>query len=132
MKKSFVFGLQSSVFAIFSLVFCLFVSGCALFLIGGGVAGGLALSKDRARMQEDVTYNRAWAVTRKVIDSMGVIIAEDKTAGKIQALVQEAKVVARIKRITKKATQIDIKARKNLMPNIDLAVDISNKIMDKL
>jgi hypothetical protein len=110
--------------------FCLY--GCAALLIGGGVAGGIAISKDTAQLEIDSSFEHAWDVIYSTVDDMGLIGLRDKKAGRIEADVQNSKVIVQLKRITAKAVRIKVSARKNLFPNIDLAIDIINRIHDKL
>ena len=106
--------------------------GCAVLLIGAGVAGGVAISRDTAKLEIDTSFNRAWKVTYSIIDRMGQINLQDKQAGEIQATVKESSITAQITQITSKSVRIEIKARKNLLPNMDLSVEIINKINNRL
>lgn len=120
------------------LAFCMVASsftmyGCAAILIGAGVAGGVAISEDTAKLEADTSYNRAWTITYDTIKKMGGTISiQDKTAGKIEAIVQEAKIDAKVVPITSQAVRIEVKARKNMLPNMDLAMNIINRINSKL
>lgn len=114
---------------------CLFplaaFSGCAAVLIGAGVAGGVAISEDTAKLESDTSYTRAWKVTYDTLKEMGAINSQDKDAGKIEANVQDSKIEARVIPVTSKTVRIEVKARKNLLPNMDLAMTIVNKIHSK-
>lgn len=118
------------------ILFGIFLSvsawGCAALLIGGGLAGGLAISEDTVRLERDTNLNRAWEVTVKVLEEKGRIELQDKKAGKIEADIRDSKVTVRIDKITASAVRIQIKARKNLFPNIDLATEIINSINSRL
>lgn len=107
-------------------------SGCAAVLIGGGIAGGIAVSRDTAEIVKDASYNKAWDVTHKTLDEMGAINLEDKKAGKIEANVKDSKITAQVTQLTPKSVKVAIKSRKNMFPNVDLAVEIVNKINGKL
>ncbi|MDD5085709.1 MAG: DUF3568 family protein [Candidatus Omnitrophica bacterium] len=107
-------------------------SGCAAVLIGGGIAGGIAVSKDTAEIVKDTSCNKAWDVTHKTLDEMGVINLEDKKAGKIEANVKDSKITAQVTQLTPKSVKVTVKARKNMFPNVDLAMEIVNKINNKL
>lgn len=111
-----------------SLALC----GCAVLLLGGGVAGGIAISKDTAKLEKDMNFNHAWKTTYKVIDDMGIIESHDKDAGKIEAEVNNSNVTARVTQVTSKSVRIEVKSRKALFPNLDLAMEITNKINNKL
>ena len=107
------------------------VYGCAAVLIGAGVAGGVAISEDTAKLEVDTSYGRAWKVTYDTIHSMGAINTQDKDSGKIEANVQDTRIEAKIIPLTPQAVRIEIKARKNLLPNMDLAMRIINRINSK-
>jgi hypothetical protein len=118
-----------------SLILGLFVvscSGCAALLVGAGVAGGVAISKDTARLDKDKNFDTAWSVTYKTLKEMGDITLQDKHTGKIEATIQEAKVIASIKTLTQKTTRIEIKSRKNLLPCMELAIEIINTLNQRL
>ena len=107
------------------------VYGCAAILIGAGVAGGVAISEDTAKLEVDTSYGRAWKVTYDAIKSMGAVNSQDKDSGKIEANVQDTKIDAKVIPLTPQTVRIEIKARKNLLPNMDLAMRIVNKINSK-
>lgn len=115
-----------SVFA--SLALC----GCAVLLLGGGIAGGIAISKDTAKLEKEVNFNHAWKTTYDVIADMGTIESSNKDAGKIEAKVRSSNVTAHIIQVTPKSVRIEIKSRKAMFPNLDLAMEITNKINSKL
>lgn len=107
--------------------------GCALLLIGGGVAGGVAVSKDTVELNIDRNYSSVWSVTLDEFKrAKGTITLQDKEAGKIEASIEDSKVESQLKQLTPKTVQLQIKARKNLFPNIELASRLSNKISNRL
>ena len=106
-------------------------AGCAAVLIGAGVAGGVAISEDTAKLEVDTNYSRAWKVAYNTIKEMGIVKVQDKDAGKIEATVQESAVEAKVIPLTSRTVRIQVKARKNLLPNMDLAMMIINKINSK-
>jgi hypothetical protein len=113
-------------FAMICLLACLgLFSGCAAVLIGAGVAGGVAISDDTVKTNIDSSFNTVWSKSISVIKNMGTIISEDKLKGKAEAAVDSAHVWITVKKLTARATELRVKARKNLLPNIDLAHKIS-------
>lgn len=119
------------------LVFVLLISlpllsGCVAVLVGAGVAGGIAASQDKGQLQVDCNFDRAFKTTHVALDRMGIINSEDKSSGSIEATLQESHVIARVVSVTAHSTRIEIKARKNLLPNIDLANKIINDINNRL
>lgn len=119
---------------VLSLSVILLLYGCAAVLIGTGVAGGIAISEDTVKLEKSTSVAHAYAVTYSTLERMGVIILENKYAGRIEAEVQNSKVTAQIESLTPKTIRIKITARKdfNLIPNIDLAMEIINRINNRL
>jgi len=113
-------------------VFVVSCSGCAALLAGAGVAGGVAISKDTARLDKDKDFETAWDVTFKTLKEMGDITRQDKQTGRIEATIQETAVTASIKKLTEKTTRIEIKSRKNLLPYRELAIEIINTLNQRL
>ena len=121
---------------LFLIVSCLLsvvlFSGCVAIILGAGVAGGIAISQDTIRLQSNTNRDRAFNVTHQTLDRMGIINKEDPKAGTIESTVEDSHVVARIIPVTKNSMRIEIKARKNLLPNMDLASKIVNDINSRL
>lgn len=69
---------------------CIFAS-CAAVLIGAGVAGGMELGEDSARIARDVPFNSAYSTAYKTLQEMGVITLENKYTGRIEAEVRDSK-----------------------------------------
>lgn len=109
-------------------------SSCALFLVGGGIAGGIAISEDTIEGNVDKSLDPVWNAAREVIMSEGFIRIEDKPHGIIEAEVRKSQVNLDIRKITEKTVRIQVKARKGykLIPDLDLANDLYNKINAKL
>ena len=107
-------------------------SSCTFLLIGAGVAGGMAISKDTAKLDTDRNFDQAWSASSYVIKKLGVITFEDRKAGIFEANIRDAKVNAIITQITPKSTHIEIKSRKNMLPQIELSNELVMKIQDKL
>jgi hypothetical protein len=108
------------------------LSGCIAILLGAGVAGGIVISQDTIRLQYDTNFDRAYRATHDALDKMGIINAEDKKAGTIVATIQDSHINARVIPVTSNAIRIEVKARKNLLPNLDLASKIINDINNRL
>ncbi len=109
------------------------LSGCAAVLIGGGVAGGIAIAKDTVELNLDKRYDTVWAVCLKEISAMGgTVTLRDKQAGTIQATIRETNLELTLTRLTPQTVQTRIKARKNLFPDIETATALSNRISARL
>ena len=115
------------------LPFFLF-SGCALFLLGAGAAGGVAISKDTIEGHFDRKADSVWNATREVLRQEGFIRLEDRAHGAFDAEVRKSEVKVEITSVSEKTVRVRVKARKGykLLPNIDLANELYNKIYQKI
>ena len=110
------------------------LSGCAIFLLGAGVGGGIAISKDTLQGTWDKSKDRVWSASREVMMQEGFIRLEDKLHGHIDGEVRKSQVEIQITQISQKTVQIRVKARKGykLLPDMDVANDLYNKIYQKI
>ncbi len=112
------------------------VTGCIPLLVTGGLAGGIVLSVDTARIDLDTTIDRAWEVTYQVLESKGEILSEDSAEGVIRARIQETSVIAYVARVTydsgDTSVWVDISARRKALPHIDMAFEIINEIQGRI
>lgn len=118
-----------------SLISCLFFfSGCALFLVGAGVGGGIAISRDTVEGHFDKSLDQVWKASREVMMQEGFIRLEDKMRGRIEGEAEKSEVKIEISQVSERTIRVRVKARKSfkLVPNIDLANKIYNKIFKKL
>ena len=115
------------------LPFFLF-SGCALFILGAGAVGGVAISKDTIEGHFDQKVDSVWNAAREVLRQEGFIRLEDRAHGQFDAEVQKSEVKVEIKPVSEKTVRIRVKARKGykLLPNPDLANELYNKIYQKI
>ena len=109
------------------------IQGCAALLIGtAGVIGGVAISEDTVQSEIDAGYDQVWNVTLNEIEKMaGKVTLKDKVTGLMEAKVRASNVHIQIDRITEKTVRLKVKARKNYLPNIKLAHEISARILRK-
>ena len=115
------------------LIVALGLSGCAAFLVGAGIAGGYAISRDTVRnifdLPKDVVYDRSLVVAKE----MGVVTLDDRLHGKITAEVQDVNVTITVKPLTKKSVQLIVRGRNDfLMPKVDVAQAVYTKIIEQL
>lgn len=110
-------------------ILLLTVNSCAAVLVGAGAAGAIVVSRDEVSTYIDSDLYSAWARALEVLGEMGAITDTDKKSGVIRALINDSKVVCIIEEVTNKTVKLRVKARKNLLPNIDLAHLIAAKIL---
>jgi hypothetical protein len=116
-------------FFIFFLIFT--TSGCAAVLLGAGVIGGMAISDDTVQSYVDKNFNSLWKISLDILGKMGSVTERDKDKGIIKAVVEKSNVTVKLEVITEKTTRLKVSARKirKLLPNIDLATKINNRIV---
>ena len=117
------------------LAFSLFLySGCALFLIGAGVAGGIAISEDEIEGAVEKPFDRAYQASREVFVKEGFIKQEDRPHGTMEGEVGKSDVKITVSQATEKSVKIRVKARKDykVVPDLNLANELYNQINQKL
>ena len=115
----------------FLAVASLGLNGCALLLISAGAAGGYAISKDSVKNDFDLPQDRVFHQSLAVAKSMGHVTVEDRAHGIIRANINDAIVTITVKQLTKKTVELKVKAR-NVMPKVEVAQEVYNKISQRL
>lgn len=111
----------------------LVLSGCAPLLIGAGVAGGYAISKDSIKNYFDLPSSQVFQASRGAIGEIGLVTVEDERRGLIKAVVEGANVTITVKRISERSVELKVRARNDLlMPKIDVAQTVYNRILARL
>lgn len=122
-------NLKKGLVSTFLLLFAL--NGCTAVLIGAGAAGGVALSNDEVSTFIDTDSQTIFDRSQDVLIEMGQITQINKNAGIIRVDIGDSKVICIIEVVTEKTVKLRVKARKNCLPNVDLAHIISTKIMKR-
>jgi hypothetical protein len=123
---------RASLIVGYLLLTIVLVSGCVPILLGAGVAGGIMVTKDSVQLQYDTDLAKAWKAVHSAFDRMGIINVQDEKGGTIDGTIQESHVTARITPVTTSSVKIEVKARKNLLPDMDLANKVINDINNRL
>jgi hypothetical protein len=108
------------------------LSGCAALLIGAGAAGGYAISKDSVTNHFDLPASHLFRLSRDVVEQVGLITVEDERRGLIKATVEGADVTVTVKPVSPKTVALKVRARQMLLPKIDVAQTLYNRILDRL
>ncbi|MBU2541334.1 MAG: DUF3568 family protein [Candidatus Omnitrophica bacterium] len=110
----------------------LLLTGCSVALVGAGAAGTLVVSADGVTSYFDTDVSGLWQVAFNVLEESGDILKSSKASASIQAKVSGSLVRVRVEEVTDKTVKLTVKARKNLLPKVELAHDITNKISERL
>ena len=108
-------------------------SGCAVFLLGAGAAGGYAVSKDSISNRFELPRSHVYRVSREVLSDLGLVTVEDERRGLLEAVVEGTNVTITVKTVSEKAVELKVKARDNLFfPRITIAQTVYNRIAGSL
>lgn len=97
------------------------LSGCAPLLIASGAVAGYAASRDSVTVDLDQPWERVWRVCREETQRMGRLKKEDPRKGRMDARIEKSDVVVTLKPLTESTVRVNIRARKNLLPKLDVA-----------
>ncbi len=107
------------------------LTGCFALLAGGAI--GYEVSADSVKAQFDSSYEKAYKVSLDVANAMvGTIDMTDETAGWIKSESEGNNVAIHIVKLTDKAVEITVSARKYATPRVQFARNILAKISKKL
>ena len=95
--------------------------GCAPMLIATGAAAGYAISRDSMVFMLEKPWMEIWQASLDEVKAQGLLKQEDVRRGRISALVQDADVSITLKQLTPSTVRVTVRARKNLLPKIDIA-----------
>lgn len=108
-------------------------SGCAALLVGAGLAGGYAISKDSVRNQFDLSKETVYQQSVAIAKDMGFVSLEDPQRGEIHLKIGDANVTITVRPLTRRSTELKVRARNAfMMPEIEVAQQVYNKIVEKL
>ena len=108
------------------------LSGCAIFLVSAGAAAGYAVSRDSVRNTFDLPKTMIFNESLSTMRQMGQVLLQDPAAGEIKGKIGGTSVWITVKPLTKQAVQLRVKARNSFfMPNVDVAEEVYNKIIEK-
>ena len=108
------------------------VGGCAAVLVGTGVLGGLAVSDDTVQTTLDRRPEIIFRFAKAEMEQQGTITLEDDRHFKLQARVDASDVTVTVQSISRQTARLRVKARKNLLPNLELAHQIYTAIIRRL
>ena len=114
------------------LVPALFLAGCAPVLLAFGAVGGYAISKDSVTMDLDRPMEHIWNACVEETRHQGAVKRLDPKNGRLDAQIQQASVVVTVEQLTPATVRVVIRARRNLLPRIEvaqrLAIGIARRI----
>ena len=99
----------------------LFISGCAPILLASGAAAGYAVSRDSLTLDLDRPKEHVWNVCLEETKQQGTVKRADPKEGRLEAQIQQASVVLTLEQLTPATVRVVIRARRNLLPRIDVA-----------
>ena len=110
------------------LVHCLglpLFCGCAPVLLATGAVVGYAASRDSVLLDMDQPWDRVWSAAQQEVTEQGQVERENPKRGRLDARVEEADVVVTLKQLTSSTVRVVVRARKNLLPKVDVAQKVA-------
>lgn len=109
-------------------------SGCIWILIGSAAAlGGYAVSPDTIEgVVSGHDFDETWDAATEIVAIMGLVEERNEAGGVLIAKIQGARVTITIVSMSQNAVKLAVKARKLLLPRINVAQDIYVKIVSYL
>lgn len=108
-----------------NLLLCLLplsLAGCAPALIATGAVAGYAMSRDAVVLDMNRPWDRIWNAADEEVRALGGRMKREHPGrGRIDARVEEADVVITLKRLNDETVRVVVRARKNMLPKIDVA-----------
>jgi len=105
------------------------MAGCAAAaLMSVGAVAGYAISRDRVELTVERPYAAVWTACLEETKRFGRLQEIDERLGQIQALSQGTHVVITLERVTEASVKIVVKARRHLLPQIDVAQRLATRI----
>ena len=101
-------------------------------LLAFGAVGGYAISKDSVTMDLDRPMEHIWNACVEETRHQGAVKRLDPKNGRLDAQIQQASVVVTVEQLTPATVRVVIRARRNLLPRIEvaqrLAIGIARRI----
>ena len=108
-------------------------NGCAYLIVGGvGDLGGYAVSSDTVEGTIERDNQEVWEAASTVVNIMGKINKETEESGRLEAIVDGARVTVGVAQFTPKLVKLTVKARKSFFPSIATAQSVYMKIISYL
>ena len=109
------------VYLVLALVTLTF-SGCAPVLLAtAGAVVGYAVSRDSVTMDLDRPRDQVWGACLEETKRQGNLKREDRLRGRIDARIRETDVTLTLEQLTPSTVRVVIRARKHLLPQVDVA-----------
>ncbi len=121
------------------LVFSLFLgvlvafNGCAYLVVGGvGALGGYSVSSDTVQGTIERDNKEVWEAASTVVNIMGKLNKESEESGRLEAIINGARVTIGVTQFTPKLVKLTVKARKSFFPSMSTAQSVYMKIIGYL
>ena len=103
-----------------------------LLLAGAGGVAGYAVSKDMVELTVEQPYDKVWDVALDETKRTGLLKDVNQETGRIEATYQGTHIVVTLERVTETAVKVVVKARKHMLPQIDLAQRLASRVARRL
>ncbi len=133
MKRSASTSPRNVFFFILLMLGIVTLNGCVYLVIGSvGALGGYAISSDTVQGTVEKDYHEVWDAAESVVNIMGRITRQNENSGRLEAIVNNARVTIGVAQFTPKLVRLTVRARKSFFPSISTAQDVYIKIISYL
>ena len=125
--------LRMNTLALLSAGLILIASGCGVVVIAGlGALGGYAISSDTVEGVVGYSESEIFASAGDVLSIMGTVSEQSKGMGRIEANLSGVRVTVDVIPQSKVSTKLKVKARKWILPKLNVAQDVYMKTVRRL
>jgi hypothetical protein len=97
-----------------------------------GAVGGYMVSPDTVEGTTARSFTEVWDAAYEITGIMGRIESQNQNTGQIVATVNGAQITVTMMNLNTSSTKLSVKARKALMPKVDVAQDVYTKIIKQM
>ena len=108
-------------------------AGCAaVALVSVGSVVGYAVSRDHVEMTVEQPYDKVWSAALEETKRAGLLKDINQDTGRIEATTQGTHLVVTLERLTETTVKVIIKARKHMLPQIEIAQRLATRLAKRL
>ena len=125
--------LRANTLALLSAGLILIFSGCGVVVIAGlGALGGYVISPDSVEGIVGYSESEIFASAGDILSIMGTVSERSKGMGHIEANLSGVRVTVDVIPQSKSSTKLKVKARKWILPKLNVAQDVYMKTVRRL
>lgn len=93
---------------------------------------GYVVSRDSVTIDLERPWDNVWQACLKEVNRQGRVKRENRLKGRIDARIRETDVVVTLESLTPATVRVVIRARKNLLPHMEVAQRLGSELMRRV